>query len=382
MSRLPLRYPTRPPTASSHWIVPRLLASAYPGKADIAEHEAHVATLVEAGVTHWICLQPDDELKRFTPYHPQVLALCASADRPPPVFIRVPIPDCGVTDDAALIALVERISAILHESDRHRILLHCWGGWTRTGTVAALWMAREFGVSARQALGLYTAMAKEQRTDLGNSACRGPTDVQRLQVAAICARGAHLRNTLGSPFHSDRLSTVIEAKASSSSSSSAHPEKRAARKRRVTEKDADDDDDDDDDDGQEGKVESREHERGGEEREVGAEPKRLRPDTAHTLVTASGGGAEGNRGGGGGGGGGGGSVRRVRGAAAVPVTFEMKPGRAASLSVAPAAVHGVREDGGVERRARDTGHERSEATRGAALRGDRHPRRPPSSSAL
>jgi protein-tyrosine phosphatase len=190
MSKIPLRYATDPPTETSHWIVPRLLASAYPGKVDLREHKERVATLVAAGFTHWVCLQTADELKRFTPYRELVRKLSPT----PPTFIGVPIPDCGVTDDGALIALVERLSSILAADDRNRILLHCWGGWTRTGTVASLWMSREFGIGATEAVRLYTAMARAQRTNLGTGACKGPTDTQKKQILAICARNAHLEN--------------------------------------------------------------------------------------------------------------------------------------------------------------------------------------------
>jgi ribA/ribD-fused uncharacterized protein len=192
MSKLPLRYSTKPPTETSHWIVPRFLASAYPGKVNAIEHRVHVATLVSAGFTHWICLQTGDELKRFTPYHELVKKLSPT----PPTFISVPIPDCGVTDDETLIALVERISALLTADENNRILLHCWGGWTRTGTVGSLWIAREFNLGVAEAVRLYTVMAKAQRTNLGTSACKGPTAIQKKQLVAICARNGHLRNKL------------------------------------------------------------------------------------------------------------------------------------------------------------------------------------------
>jgi len=51
-----------PPTPSSYWVLPsRLLAGAYPGHQDPAEHQARIHAIVDAGVRLFLNLMEENE---------------------------------------------------------------------------------------------------------------------------------------------------------------------------------------------------------------------------------------------------------------------------------------------------------------------------------
>lgn len=117
------------------WIIEgRLLATEYPGNPDEDRAERKLAVLTGAGVNSFVDLtepgEPTWDGSSMVPY-----------DGLLPEGVnhrRFAIPDQGVITDAGYDEILDHIRA---ELDAGRIVLvHCWGGKGRTGTVAGSWL--------------------------------------------------------------------------------------------------------------------------------------------------------------------------------------------------------------------------------------------------
>jgi protein tyrosine/serine phosphatase len=86
--------------------------------------------LAEGGCDILVSLIQDDEITMRFPAYGDWLR--QATDR----AIRLPIPDWGVTDDDKLVALIERLVALVRQGTS--VLVHCGGGIGRAGVVATL----------------------------------------------------------------------------------------------------------------------------------------------------------------------------------------------------------------------------------------------------
>lgn len=129
-----------PPTSTSYWVLPnRLLAGAYPGRPDPAEHQARIHALVDAGIRQFLNLMEEHEIiyngEPFVPY------LDIAAARGQGVhMIRHAIRDLSVPTPTRMTAILDAIDGALAADQPTYV--HCWGGVGRTGTVIGCWLLR------------------------------------------------------------------------------------------------------------------------------------------------------------------------------------------------------------------------------------------------
>lgn len=145
----------RGPHDTCNYVLPKqLLAGSYPGSKREPEHTAKIRACLEVGVDCFLCLQPLEEVSlRFVPYAKVAKRLVdeeGSRGRGHELeFLHLPMPDGGVTEDAALrtglTAIVERIRA------GRIVYVHCWGGHGRTGTLICALLVSYYGLTTVQA---------------------------------------------------------------------------------------------------------------------------------------------------------------------------------------------------------------------------------------
>jgi protein-tyrosine phosphatase len=140
------------PTDCSNWLVTgRILMSAYPG--DISRQKALLKAkqLVDANITLVACLQEKSELVRFQPYEPDILLAHKNANLETKIeFINFGIPDYDIADDDLVDEFTDDLVKRFHDGEN--ILLHCWGGHGRTGTIAAVLLCKLYDISADESL--------------------------------------------------------------------------------------------------------------------------------------------------------------------------------------------------------------------------------------
>ena len=120
----------RRPIEQCYWVEPgRLLAGEYPGGRVEYQAQEKVDALLGAGVTTFIDLTEEHELK------PYAHLIGAAAHH------RFPIPDLSIPESPELTARI--LDAIDRELDREQLVyVHCWGGVGRTGVIIGCWLAR------------------------------------------------------------------------------------------------------------------------------------------------------------------------------------------------------------------------------------------------
>lgn len=141
------------PLEKTWWVEKdRFLAGCYPGHQDDNIAREKLQAILDAGIRHFISLQPPDERGRmgrpFKPYMQLVKELTKDLgfDVGHDNF---PILDMDVPDVPRMQAILKAIHQA-YQDDRP-IYVHCWGGHGRTGTVVGCWL-REQGYSGPDAL--------------------------------------------------------------------------------------------------------------------------------------------------------------------------------------------------------------------------------------
>ena len=217
------------PHAASNWVLPgRLIAGGYPGSRDEEEHDSIVTSIMQCGVTTFVCLQPKDELERFRAYGPVARRLNASTK-----IFHAPIDDLSVTTDAAARSAADTIARLLERGEV--VYVHCWGGHGRTGTIVSILLGRLFRVGAQAAIDHFVAAHKLRRAPLRGSFPQSSAQLEQalrlgaeafgegegaateLQLLDLWAPPAHPQLL---PLLSSRLVAAFGSSSSSSSSSS------------------------------------------------------------------------------------------------------------------------------------------------------------------
>jgi hypothetical protein len=169
---LPGRLPV--PWERSYWVIPgRLLAGAYPGDKTDAIARQKLAAIAAAGVTCFIDLTCEGELRPYAGLLPEIAPPGRSL-----AHFRRPIVDLSVPTPAALAETLDLL-------ERQMLLgevpyLHCWGGKGRTGTVVGALFVRR-GISGPAALASITSL-RQRMPDYDRQAASPETGEQIAMV--------------------------------------------------------------------------------------------------------------------------------------------------------------------------------------------------------
>uniref|UniRef100_A0A7S2WTD1 Tyrosine specific protein phosphatases domain-containing protein n=1 Tax=Mucochytrium quahogii TaxID=96639 RepID=A0A7S2WTD1_9STRA len=156
------------PTEESNWVLPgKLLVGAYPAEVDDVAHEKLLRSILQCGVTTFVCLQKEydhsstdpKEWRAGTKIRPYIndayritkqdntLGTCRSSELS---FLHVPIADCDVTSDQVVLRLAQSLCWRLIAGEV--LYIHCWGGHGRTGTLVAIMLGMLYGIPKAEAL--------------------------------------------------------------------------------------------------------------------------------------------------------------------------------------------------------------------------------------
>ncbi|KFM23858.1 hypothetical protein F751_6826 [Auxenochlorella protothecoides] len=166
----------RGPTPWSNWVIrPRLIAGAYPAGQDDGETDRILTTLLELGVTTFVCLQAEFSL------HTSENLWRTGQEKLD--FLHLPILDGNVTTDTAMSRLVDDCCLRLLRGER--LYVHCWGGHGRTGTVIATMLGRLYHLPVATALRYTQAFHDTRRYPQGVRSPQTPVQIaQRFQYLA------------------------------------------------------------------------------------------------------------------------------------------------------------------------------------------------------
>jgi hypothetical protein len=140
------------PTDTSNWLIPgRILMSAYPSDQQSAKALLKARQLLTGGIRTFVCLQQKSELTRFHNYQVDIenefknMVLEQHLD-----FINFEIPDNYFADDID----VDNFTNDLVERYKRgeNILIHCWGGHGRTGTICSILLGKLYPFTAEECL--------------------------------------------------------------------------------------------------------------------------------------------------------------------------------------------------------------------------------------
>ena len=135
------------PIDDSYWVIPnKLLAGEYPGQLDEEGARLKVKSFLDAGVTAFIDLTEDGELKPYDHLFPPAGALAGE----PITYRRMPIRDLGIPSSQGMSKILKLMNELL--DDGEIVYIHCWGGIGRTGTVVGCFMVEKFGIDGSKAL--------------------------------------------------------------------------------------------------------------------------------------------------------------------------------------------------------------------------------------
>jgi protein-tyrosine phosphatase len=151
----------RAPTDRSYWVVPgRLIAGAYPGRADRAGSRSPLELLLEAGVRAFVNLtentDPYSGDAHLDDYEGDAMAVQRGVR-----VLRRPIVDDLVPSRGEMMGTLDDIDALLEKAVP--IYVHCWGGLGRTGTVVGCWLIRHELASRDDVLHTLSRLRRQDR---------------------------------------------------------------------------------------------------------------------------------------------------------------------------------------------------------------------------
>jgi len=162
------------PIAESNWVVPgKLIAGAFPGYVSDLETETSLITILNSGVSKFVCMQEEyniavkeeDWRKNLygrtsivRPYFADVQRIMKNKAIHPTLktdvvnatFDHCPIKDCSTVADEIVFNLAKDLVKAIHDGEV--IYLHCWGGHGRTGVMVCLILHLMYGLTANEAL--------------------------------------------------------------------------------------------------------------------------------------------------------------------------------------------------------------------------------------
>lgn len=172
-------YPAKTtPCNRTYWVVDdALLAGAYPGRPEPADHRQRIKSLFDAGMRTFINLQEENETnnsgKPFVRYDNELRQIVS--DRGEQIaHLRFPIPDGGTTSADRMRCILDAIDLSL-AADR-RVYVHCFGGMGRTGTTVCCWLLRHGLASTENVLELLTQL---RQADVERADWRAPENEQQ-----------------------------------------------------------------------------------------------------------------------------------------------------------------------------------------------------------
>mmetsp|Transcript_35444 Transcript_35444/g.90718 ORF Transcript_35444/g.90718 Transcript_35444/m.90718 type:complete len:357 (+) Transcript_35444:311-1381(+) len=190
----------RGPTPWCNWVIKRhMLAGAYPASLDDRDTEDILSTLLEAGVTTFVCLQAEVSLevtesswrsgRGLRPYIKDAQRILSHAHalgnaritQPKIDFLHLSIIDGSVTSDEAMTRLRDDCCARILRGEV--LYIHCWGGHGRTGTLVCLILSMLYGMGAPSALHL--CQAYHDTRSYPQHVKSPQTPIQRAQVQRI-----------------------------------------------------------------------------------------------------------------------------------------------------------------------------------------------------
>ncbi|TWU18750.1 protein-tyrosine phosphatase family protein [Allorhodopirellula heiligendammensis] len=164
--RFQLTYPTtETPATRTYWVVHNaLLAGAYPGQPDHAQHHARLQSLYDAGIRTFINLQEEGEANNagqpFVPYEKDLREI-AKKRGDTVAHLRFPIPDGGTTSADRMRSILNTIDLSL--AANRAVYVHCFGGMGRTGTTICCWLMRHGHVDRSNVLATLTRLRKADK---------------------------------------------------------------------------------------------------------------------------------------------------------------------------------------------------------------------------
>lgn len=169
------------PFARSYWVVlGKLLAGCYPGDKHRKEAEAKLRGLLTCGIRVIVNLMEDDEIGHdgefFVPYE-ETMQRIAQEIGTEVECVRIPVPDLTAPSPKLMSEILDRIDLAITQDKP--VLVHCWGGKGRTGTVVGCYLARHGIASGKEALQKIMELRKNDPTSRDPSP---ETDSQRRLV--------------------------------------------------------------------------------------------------------------------------------------------------------------------------------------------------------
>ena len=133
------------PIENCYWVNKNLLASEYPGHVKVAEARLRLRRFLAEGLDYFMDLT---QVKELEPYN-LLLEEEAGGLGLSPVYIRKPIVDYSTPTKSEMVEILDLIDSAI--AGQRQVVIHCWGGVGRTGTVVGCYLVRQ-GLSGKDAL--------------------------------------------------------------------------------------------------------------------------------------------------------------------------------------------------------------------------------------